>query len=205
MSKRFGNVLTVRDLREEGVDPAALRLLFFNTHYRQQLNFTDEALEGAMEGVRRLGDFRDRLTEAAAAAERDSVPEAAETFRRGFREALDDDLNAPEALGALFGFVRAGHRALDVGDWDAPAARAALDVVHETMAVLDLLPSAVGVAAELERWVERKIAERQAAREAGDYAAADAIREEVGARGVELEDTPEGTRWRSRRPGGPSA
>src|SRR5881296_4473292 len=61
MSKRFGNFLTARDLREQGVDAAALRLLFWQTHYRQPLDFTDESLDAATEGVKRLGEFRDRL------------------------------------------------------------------------------------------------------------------------------------------------
>ena len=66
MSKRYGNVLTARDLREEGVDAAAARMLCFSTHYRQQLSFSDDALESASEGVRRLGEFRDRLSQVAA-------------------------------------------------------------------------------------------------------------------------------------------
>src|SRR5256712_13588934 len=66
MSKRFGNFLTVRDLREQGVDPAALRLLFWQTHYRQPLDFTDEALAGAAEAVKRLAELRDRVSQAAA-------------------------------------------------------------------------------------------------------------------------------------------
>jgi len=69
MSKRFGNFLTARDLREEGVDPAAFRMLVFSTHYRQQLSYTDEALAAAAEGVRRLGEFRNRLVEGAGGAE----------------------------------------------------------------------------------------------------------------------------------------
>src|SRR5437867_13191160 len=61
MSKRHGNFLTARDLREQGVDAAAVRLLFFQTHYRQPVDFTDEGLEAAKEGVRRLGEFAERL------------------------------------------------------------------------------------------------------------------------------------------------
>src|SRR3989441_4321952 len=65
MSKRHGNFLTARDLREQGVDAAAVRLVVFQTHYRQPVDFTDEALEGAKEGVRRLGDFHERLKREA--------------------------------------------------------------------------------------------------------------------------------------------
>ena len=65
MSKRFGNILTARDLREQGVDAGAIRLLMFNTHYRQKLDWRDEALAAAREGSARLGAFRDRLELAA--------------------------------------------------------------------------------------------------------------------------------------------
>src|SRR5256885_7924437 len=61
MSKRFGNFLTARDLREQGVDAAAVRLLFSQTHYRKALDFSDEALAAAGQGVKRLGEFRERL------------------------------------------------------------------------------------------------------------------------------------------------
>ena len=68
MSKRFGNILTARDLKEEAVDPAAFRMLVASTHYRQQLNYTDDALSAAAEGIARLGEFRTRLVEAGAGA-----------------------------------------------------------------------------------------------------------------------------------------
>ena len=102
MAKRFGNILTARDLQKEGVDAAAIRLLVFSTHYRQTLNFTDEALQGAAEGVRRLGDFARRLSRASSdkAAE---APEQALAYQRDFEAKLDDDLNAPGVDGCRCG------------------------------------------------------------------------------------------------------
>jgi cysteinyl-tRNA synthetase len=200
MSKRFGNILTVQDLREEGVAPASVRMLMFSTHYRQQLSFTDEALKSAAEGVERLGECRSRLDEASGGAQPEGgrpLP-AAEELRRAFREAMNDDLNAPRALGALFTFVRAANRGLDDGTWGPSEAASAGPVLDEMMAVLDLLPPAPTVDGELAAWVERKIEERAEARRARDFARADAIRAEVEARGIELEDTADGTRWRSR-------
>ncbi|NIN09927.1 MAG: cysteine--tRNA ligase [Gemmatimonadales bacterium] len=200
MSKRFGNELTARDLETEGVDSAALRMLICQTHYRQQLNFTDEALQGALEGVRRLGDLRDRLAEVAGEAEGPAgtdPPEAA-ALARGFSEAMDNDLNAPEAVAALFTFVRGAHRQLDAERWDAAQAQAAVAVLDRILGVLDLLPTAAQVDEELRAWVEAKLKERWAARKAGDYAAADAIRADIVARGIEVEDTPTGPRWRKR-------
>jgi cysteinyl-tRNA synthetase len=199
MSKRFGNQLTARDLREEGYDAAAVRMLICSTHYRQQLNFTDEALEGAAEGVRRLADFRSRLAGTGEAAEpAQAAPADALEFERAFREAMDDDVNAPKAVGALFTFVRGANRQLDAGGWGPPEARAALAVLDGALGVLELLPAAEALDSELEAWVEERLVARQAARQARDFQAADAIRDELAARGIEGEDTPQGPRWRQR-------
>ncbi|MCU0620763.1 MAG: cysteine--tRNA ligase, partial [Gemmatimonadales bacterium] len=116
MSKRFGNITTPRDLREDGDDPAAFRLLVFQTHYRQPLDLTDEGLGAAREGARRLGAFAERLgREAAGRAGGPAVADLAGRLRREVAEALDDDLNAPRAVAALFDFVREGNRLLDAG------------------------------------------------------------------------------------------
>ncbi len=200
MSKRYGNILTVRDLRVEGVDPAAFRLLVCSTHYRQQLNFTDEALAASAEGVRRLGEFRERLVAAAAGTSDSSIPPgpAAQQLEAEFRRSMDDDLNVPKAVAAVFTFVRSVNRELDAGRLAGGGAAGALAAFDRVMATLDLLPSAEGVDAELRAWVEERIREREAARRVRDFARADAIRAEVVARGVELEDTPAGTRWKKR-------
>jgi cysteinyl-tRNA synthetase len=198
MSKRFGNTLTVRDLREEGVDPAAFRMLVFSTHYRQTLNYNDEALQSAAEGTRRLGAFRARLAEQAGATASGGRPVEADALDRAFRDAMNDDLNTPQALGAIFTFVREANRALDGGAWDAGAAAAALATFDAVLEVLDVLPGETQVAADLAAWVAERIAARQAARKARDFALADAIRAELAGRGIELEDTPSGTRWTQR-------
>ena len=198
MSKRHGNFLTARDLKEQGVDAAALRLLFFQTHYRQAIDFNDDALAGAAEGVRRLGEFRERLAHVAAG--RASAPDGplgavADRFTTDFRAALNDDLNAPRALAALFEFVRAANRELDTTP-SATGARRALDAIDAAMAVLDVLPTAKQVDAGFVAWVEERIAARNQARKSKDFKAADAIRAELRAKGVEIEDTPSGTKWR---------
>src|SRR6059036_3302077 len=110
MSKRHGNFLTARDLREQGIDAAALRLLFFQTHYRQPVDFTDDALEAATEGVGRLGEFHARLVESGKRETGDGPLGAlSDQLEQDVATALNDDLNAPRAVAALFEFVRAAN------------------------------------------------------------------------------------------------
>ena len=194
MSKRFGNFLTARDLCDQGVDAAAVRLLFWQTHYRKALDFTDEALAAAGAGVKRLGEFYERVKRETGNGRRDGrLAELAANFETDFRSALDDDLNAPRACAALFELVHQGHGALDAG---AAGGHVALGVLDRAMAVLDVLPTAKTVGAELERWIHDRIAARDKARKSKDFKEADRIRAELAGRGVEIEDTPFGTQWR---------
>jgi cysteinyl-tRNA synthetase len=135
MSKRYGNILTARDLREQGADPGAVRHLLFNTHYRQKLSWSDEALAAAREGSARLGAFRDRLALEAGPADDPEAAAAADRFRRAFAAGLDDDLNAPEALGALHVLVREGNRLLDEGRRLGPAFQGAWTLADDVLAV----------------------------------------------------------------------
>jgi len=195
MSKRHGNFLTARDLREQGVDAAAVRLLFFQTHYRAPLDFTDEALDGAKEGVRRLGEFWERLKRAVKPNDRTINVLGAKLETDVL--VLNDDLNTPRAVAALFDFVRAANRELDKPDGMAGATRAL--AAFERVAgpeLLDVLPTQRAVDPALATWVEERVAARNQARKSKDFKAADAIRAELVARGVEIEDTPTGTKWR---------
>ena len=198
MSKRFGNFLTVRDLKEQGVDAAALRLLFFQTHYRQPIDFNDEALAGAAEGVKRLGAFHTRMRDLAGGAAgkaNAAVEPVAAKFEADFAAALDDDLDAPRAVSLLFDFVRDANRELNQTP-SAAGARRALSALERVMGVLDVLPTPKTADAALVQWVGERLAEREKARKAKDFAAADRIRQELKARGVEIEDSPAGTKWR---------
>ena len=198
MSKRHGNFLTARDLREQGVDAAAVRLLFFQTHYRQPVDFTDEALEAAKEGVRRLGEFHERLKrEAGRGKGEGDIAELSKKFEADVATALNDDLNAPRAVAALFDFVRAANRELDK-PVPPPGTARALAAFERVTGVLDVLPTARAADPALAHWVEDRIAARAQARKSKDFKAADAIRAELAARGVEIEDTPQGAKWRLR-------
>ncbi len=197
MSKRHGNFLTARDLREQGVDAAAVRLLFFQTHYRQPVDFTDEALEAAKEGVRRLGEFHQRLQGARSREPGAELDKLAGRLEADVATALNDDLNAPRAVAVLFDFVRAVNRELDKPVAPAGTARA-LAAFERVTDVLDVLPTARSADPALARWVEERIAARAQARKSKDFKAADAIRAELLAKGVAIEDTPQATKWRLR-------
>src|SRR3954467_8153631 len=196
MAKRLGNVATVQDLRDQGVPAAAFRHFVFSTHYRKQLNMSGEALEASMEGVRRVGDFAERL--AAVKAATPELEKIADDAESEVVAALFDDLNAPIALGALFTFIRKANAELDRHGVDRRALERAREVFARINSVLDVIPEAAGSDPELARWVEERIAARKDARARREFAEADRIRAEIEAKGVAIEDTPQGTKWKVR-------
>lgn len=197
MAKRVGNVQNVEGLREGGISGAALRHFVFSTHYRKQLNLSGDALEGSMEAVRRIGDFAERL-QAAKGGTR-GLEDAADRLETAVRTALFDDLNAPEAMAALFEFIRAANKELDAGGTDVASLRRAREVFRMVDAVLDLVPGAAAVDDELAAWVESQLEARKEARNRRDFAAADAIRATLDAKGIAIEDGPQGTKWKKAR------
>ncbi len=194
MAKRVGNVQNVADLRANGVSGAAVRHFVFSTHYRKQLNLAGEALEGSMEAVRRVGDFAERL--AAAKGGTRALEDAADRLENEVRAALFDDLNAPNAMGALFEFIRAANKELDAGGTDAGAISRAREVFTMVDSILDLRPERAMVADDLSTWVEGQLQARAEARARRDFGSADEIRKAIEARGVAIEDLPGGTRWK---------
>ena len=197
MAKRLGNVKSVKDLREARIPAAAVRHLIFSTHYRKELNLSEEALEGSMEAVRRVGQFAQRLASATGgSAELASAAAAAVSEAEA---ALFDDLNAPEALAALFTFIRRGNAELDRGGDDPAALERARAAFARLDSVLDLVPEGEAEDPALVAWVEERLAARREARGRRDFAASDAIRDELAARGVVVEDGAGGTGWRVSR------
>ncbi|MDT8369253.1 MAG: cysteine--tRNA ligase [Longimicrobiales bacterium] len=203
MSKSLGNTWTIEELVEKGYRPSSIRHLLLSAHYRTELNFTLGGLDASARAVQRLVTFERRLIgiETTTEAVDADLPALAGTALADFEAALDDDLNSSEALSALFVFVSGVNAALDAVD-DAgitPEARdAALHALHRIDDVFALLPLArheTAADGDLAAWVEEKLAERAAAREAKEWSRADAIRDEIVERGIVLEDTPRGTRW----------
>ncbi len=195
MSKSAGGFTTLRDLVAAGHDPLAVRFfLIANAHYRQRIRLTTEALHASAEQVRRLRDFAERVrrTDPSPAADEDLIARIAEV-RAAYRGALDDDLNLPQGIGVVFELVREANAALDENRVGAGARGALLGLLEDVDGHLDVMGGEEpGLADE----VERLIAEREAARAAKDFDRADRIREALRERGIALEDSRDGVRWR---------
>jgi cysteinyl-tRNA synthetase len=195
MSKSAGGFTTLRDLVDAGHDPVAVRFfLIANAHYRARLRLSTDALHAAAEQVRRLREFADRVSRTAPGQNEDQeLLQRVGEVRSGYREALDDDLNLPQGVGLVFELVREANAALDAERVGERGKRALLQLIDDFDAHLDVVRAdEPGLAEE----VERLIADRDTARKTRDFGRADQIREELRQKGIALEDSKEGVRWR---------
>jgi cysteinyl-tRNA synthetase len=199
MAKKFGNFYTLRDLLGKGYDPIAIRFLLLSTHYRAQFNFTFEGLEAAAGAVERLRNLVRRLRDANGEGSGGKVAELIREVQAGFGEAMDDNLNASVALGALFDFVREVNALLDAG----VVSKGEAEEVGAVMRGFDGVLGVVGEAEaeSLSKEAEALVARREEARKARDWAEADALRVKLREMGVVVEDTPLGVRWRLEKKG----
>jgi cysteinyl-tRNA synthetase len=225
MSKSLGNFYTLRDLVLMGHKPSSIRYLLASVPYRNQLNFTFDGLKQAAVSVERLRNFRQRLTagDFSHGANPEMQSLAAETVDR-MRAALEDDLNAAEAQGAIFEMVRKANSALDavqVKKDDTQPLLTALEKFDEIFAVLqdddglkmkqvlewaqsdgrgqDIsaeVREAVQAGQLSDTVIESKVAEMEAARRGRNFKVSDALRAELTTAGVVVENTKDGARWR---------
>jgi len=193
MAKSLGNFYTLRDLLDRGYSGREVRYVLLSGHYRQTLNFTFAALDSARAALARLDEFGLRLRELAGDASPGEAPEWVTTGDADFRAAMLDDLNTPEALGAVFEMAHAGNRAMDAGRVTAAEAASACAVLQAVDTVLGVL-AAAGDAVPEE--IARLVTQRQEAREARDWAESDRIRDLLAGQGWEVRDTPEGAKLR---------
>ena len=200
MSKSAGGFTTLRDLIGAGHDPLAIRFfLIANAHYRSRLRLSDDALHAAAEQVRRLREFNERVIRTAPAVSDDAgLAQRTAEVRIAYREALDDDLNLPQGVGLVFDHIREANAALDAGRVGPSNKASLLELIDDLDAHLDVIRvEEPGLAEE----VERLIAEREEARRARDFDRADRIRDDLRSRGIALEDSRDGVRWRRISPG----
>jgi cysteinyl-tRNA synthetase len=224
MSKSLGNFYTLRDLVLKGYKPSAIRFLLTSVPYRNQLNFTFDGLQQATASVERLRNFYALVSNPPKTAKPNATslaPLAAETKQR-FMQALENDLNTAEAIGAIFEMVRVANATINAGNWQPTAdQKPLLDVMNTFDAIFavlkdddarkissivawaktegrEIVPELLSASASQlsDTDVEAKIAAMEVARKSRDFKFSDAIRAELTAAGVLVEITKDGVRWR---------
>ena len=197
MSKSLGNSLIVPNVLERvrGID---LRFYIVASHYRSHVEFSDQALDEAAAGFARIEHFLEQASQLLGEVEVGELPDA-------FAHAMDDDLGTPAAVAALYDVVREGNKLLAGGD--SPELRSAATSVRAMLAVLGLDPydepwssggssdAEARLTAAVDALVRALLEQRAAARADKDFAAADAIRDQLKEAGIEITDTPQGPRW----------
>jgi cysteinyl-tRNA synthetase len=186
MGKSEGNAYLLEDLIKRGYDPLAFRYLCLNTHYRSPLNFTWQALEGAQTALERLREHVRNARELGGDPAQGKIPPA---VHQAFLEAINDDLNIPQALGVTWEFVRSHQNPSDK-----------LAVLFDFDRVFGLKLSEVRPEepVEVPAEVRELVAQREAARKAKNFQEADALRAKIAAMGYEVIDTPQGPKIKKR-------
>lgn len=199
MSKSLGNIYTMSEIEGMNYDPLVLRYALLSVPHRTKLNFTTQSLDDARNAIARIASFLVRLEDLSRSAPHDAAhaddhsDALIGTFLNDFQAAMDDDLNTAGALGALFTLIRDGNIAIDAGRISAGDAEGIRSVLMKIDPVLDIFPAAEE---NLDAEIEALIAARNAARKARNFAESDRLRDELVNRGILLEDTPGGTRWK---------
>jgi cysteinyl-tRNA synthetase len=194
MAKRLGNFYTLRDLLAKGLDPLAIRYLLLSTHYRQQFNFTFEALEAGKKAIERLANLQRRLGEANGKGGSEELARLLAAVQRCFGDAMDDDLNVSVALASLFDFVRDLNNLLDADTISKQEAEVVAAQITEFDKVLGVIPKPKEET--LPKEAAELIKRREEARKAKDWKTADTARAQLKAMGIIVEDTAQGVRWK---------
>ncbi len=207
MSKSKGNFFTFRDLKEQGYSPLAMRYLLLSVPYRKQLNFTFDGLQGAESTVERLRNFRSLVRETKCVSPHVSKGDTSNDslsplLTRGlvqnalekFEAAMDDDFNTAAALASIHDLVREINTLLSNDGLSPDDQTAVLDAIAKFDSVLGIFGAEENEILDDE--IEALIAERQEARHQRDFARSDEIRDTLAEKGIVLEDTKDGVRWK---------
>jgi cysteinyl-tRNA synthetase len=192
MAKSYGNYYTLQDLLKKGYSGLAVRYLLIATHYRQQLNFTFQGLDAAANALERYNDFISNLTDYRGGNSDGSANDLIANAQKGFEEALDDDLNISAALGVVFDFIRDINRLKAENKLSASERDEALDSIRKLDTVLNFSYKQESIDTEIDALIQQ----RTEARQNKDFALADKIRDDLLAKGIILEDTPQGVKWK---------
>ena len=193
MSKSLGNFFTLRDLLGKGFNSRAIRYLLLSANYRIQLNFTEEAVKASENAVQRLSDFIIKLREIKSNNENKGIKKIIQKTKKDFEKAMDNDLNISGALSAIFDFVKEINTLMmenKIGKKNS----------EEMMTLMKDFDKVLGVLEEKEEKlspeIKQLIDEREKARKEKNFARADRIRDELKEKGIILEDTKDGVRWK---------
>jgi len=222
MSKSEGNFYTLRDLLLKGHKASAIRLALISVPYRHQLNFTFEGLAEATNAIERLRTFQQRLSQGQfAMGETEAIQVAAHAARAAFFAAMANDLNTAEARAPIFDLLRTANTAMDrgrflagdrnavlqvledfdavfdvIGDRDEEPTRRALAWAEQAGRLADVAPELLARVALSDEEIERLVQERTQAKKQRNFARADQIRKELLEKGVVIEDSKDGVRWK---------
>jgi cysteinyl-tRNA synthetase len=197
MSKSLGNFFTLRDLLERGYKPEVIRYLLTSVPYRNKLNFTFDGLKAAATSIDRLRSFQLRLeTDRFPSGDNDEIETRTRKALERFEASLDDDLNTAEALAAIFEYIRDTNSSMDAGEFKSGNLAATKKLFERFDSIFDVLRPSIDEGGITEAEIDALIAERTQVRKAKNFKRGDEIRAELLDRGVIIEDTKEGVRWK---------
>lgn len=190
MSKSLGNFYNLREVLDKGYAPEVIRYVLLSTHYRQKLNFTWEKLEEAAAAIERLRNVVTHLENVSGDGD-STIDELLEERSEEFESTLDDDLNIAGALGIVFSLVKDLNQRISDGAMTNSGAVKALKTLRQFDEILDVLESSEKEQ-DVPKEIQQLLQEREEARAAREYDKADALRDEIQAKGFIAEDTPDG-------------